>query len=87
MIVKSCFEPIPSKADVCFLCIVGYIRYAVDWKIMARATPYSNIGKKCNLCIMEKYFIICKPETCTLNKRNELASACRHANKFLIKNG
>ena len=63
------------------------IRYAVDWKIMARANPYSNIGKKCNLCIMEKYFIICKPETCTLNKRNELASACRHANKFLIKNG
>jgi hypothetical protein len=63
------------------------IRYAVDWKIMARANSYSNIGKKCNLCIMEKYFIICKPETCTLNKRNELASACRHANKFLIKNG
>ena len=54
---------------------------------MARANSYSNIGKKCNLCIMEKYFIICKPETCTLNKRNELASACRHASKFLIKNG
>ena len=36
---------------------------------------------------MEKYFIICKPVTCTLNKRNELASACRQANKFLIRNG
>ena len=24
MIVKSCFEQIPSKADVCFLCIVGF---------------------------------------------------------------
>ena len=63
------------------------MKYFIDLKIMARANSYSNIGKKCNLCIMEKYFIICKPKTCTLNKRNELASAWRHANKFLIKNG
>ena len=61
------------------------IKYTVSWKIMGRAKTYSNMGKKCNLCIM-KYFIICKPETCSLNKRNELASACRHANRFSIKN-
>ena len=29
---------------------------------------------------------ICKPELCTLNKRNELSSSCRHANKFLLTN-
>ena len=63
------------------------INYTVNWKVMGRAKTYSNMGKKCNLCLMEKYFIICKPETCSLNKRNELASACRHANRFLIKNG
>ena len=58
------------------------INYTVNWKVMGRAKTYSNMGKKCNLCLMEKYFIICKPETCSLNKRNELASACRHANRF-----
>ena len=52
---------------------------------MGRAKTYSNMGKKCNLCILERHFIICKTETCSLNKRNELASACRHANRFLIK--
>ena len=61
------------------------MEFAVTWKIMARARPYSNVTKKCNLCITEKFFIICKPGTGTLNKRNELASACRHATKYLIK--
>ena len=60
--------------------------FAVTWKIMARAKPYSNITKRCNLCITEKFFIICKPGVGTLNKRNELASACRHTGKYLIKN-
>ena len=48
--------------------------FAVTWKIMARAKPYSNITKRCNLCITEKFLIICKPGAGTLNKRNELAS-------------
>ena len=59
--------------------------FTVTWKIMARARPYSNVTKRCNLCITEKFFIICKPGAGTLNKRNELASACRHAAKYLIK--
>ena len=63
------------------------IEYSVDWKIMARANSYSNIGKKMQFMYNEKYFIICKPDVCTLNKRNELASACQHAKKFLITNG
>ena len=59
--------------------------FTVTWKIMARARPYSNVTKRCNLCITEKFFIICKPGAATLNKRNELASACRHTAKYLIK--
>ena len=47
---------------------------------MARENPYSNIGKKCNLCLMGKYFIICKPETYTLIKRNELVHAGMQTN-------
>ena len=30
--------------------------FAVSWKIMACAKPYSNITKRCNLCITEKFF-------------------------------
>ena len=39
-------------------------------------------------CILSfvKYFIICKPEMASLNKRNELSSCCRHARKFMLKN-
>ena len=59
--------------------------FAVTWKVTARARPYSNVTKRCNLCITEKFYIVCKPGAGTLNKRNELASACRHATKYLLK--
>ena len=61
------------------------VNHAVKWKIVARASPYSNATKRCNLCLTEKYFIIYNPELCTLNKRNELTSTCRHASKYLLK--
>ena len=57
--------------------------FAVTWKETARVRPYSNITKRCNLFITEKFYIICKPGAGTLNKRNELASACRHATKLI----
>ena len=60
--------------------------FAITWKVLARARPYSNVAKRCNLCITENFFIICKPGAGTLNKRNELASACQHATKYLIRN-
>ena len=59
--------------------------FTLSWKIIARANPYSNTSKQCNLCLTKKYFIICKPSFCSLNKRNELASTYHHANKFLLK--
>ena len=62
------------------------ISYSIRWKILKRARSYSNASKRCNLCIWEKYFIICKPDIATLNRRNELVSTCRHANKYLLKN-
>ena len=60
--------------------------FSLSWRIVARAPAYSNATNRCNLCITEKFYIICKPNSCTLNKRNELASACRHANKYLLRN-
>ena len=62
------------------------VDYTITWKILNRAQSYSNATKRCKLCTLEKFYIICKQRLATLNKRTELASTCRHANKFLLKN-
>ena len=62
------------------------VNFKVTWKILKQAAPYNPASNRCNLCLWEKYFIICKPELASLNKRNELITSCRHANKFLLKN-
>ena len=64
---------------------VWRLNNSIAWKILGRARAYSNSTKKCNICTLEKYYIICHPELATLNKRSELANGCRHANKFLLK--
>ena len=52
--------------------------YSINWKIIKKSQPYSNKTKRCNLCMSEKFIIICHPELSSLNKRNELISTCRH---------
>ena len=48
---------------------------------------YSNISKKCQLCLPEKFEILnCNNPNELLNKRSELISKCRHVNKFLLSN-
>ena len=59
------------------------INYQIKWKKVKQARSYSNVNKKCNLCLWEKYFIICKPEMSTLNRRNEMTSTCRHSKKIV----
>ena len=54
------------------------------WKVR-QARSYSHINKKCNLCLREKFFIICKPGMSTLNHRNELTSICRTLQEILVK--
>lgn len=60
--------------------------YKIKWKIIGRAKAYSNVTKKCNLCLLEKYYILCKKHMATLNKKNELIGTCRHRTKYLLKN-
>ena len=60
--------------------------YKIEWNIICEAKAYNNCTKKCQLCILEKFHIICRPELGTLNKPNELASGCRHKSAFLYKN-
>ena len=58
--------------------------YTINWKIIKKSKPYSNKTKRCNLCLFEKFIIICHPELSSLNKRNELISTCRHRKKYLL---
>ena len=58
--------------------------YIINWKIIKKSQPYSNKTKRCNLCLSEKFIIIYHPELSSLNKRNELISACRHRKKYLL---
>ena len=57
------------------------------WCIAKKVPPYSNISKKCLLCLHEELEIINYPRPDELlNKRSELIFKCRHANKFLLRN-
>ena len=67
-----------------YIYIYIYIFDNIKWRKVKQARSYSNVSKRCNLCLWEKYFIICKPEMSTLNKRSELISTCRHSKKFLL---
>ena len=48
------------------------IPHNIKWRKVKQARSYSNISKRCNLCLWEKYFIIYKPDMSTLNNRSEL---------------
>ena len=61
-------------------------KFTVTWRILKHATSYNPTYNRCNLCLWEKYFIICKPDLASLNKRNELISSCRQAGKYALKN-
>ena len=60
------------------------VKYTIKWRKVKQAKSHTNVTKKLNLCLWEKYFIICKPEMSTLNNRNELIPGCRHSKKFLL---
>ena len=58
--------------------------YEIGWSIKERARAYTNVTKRCNLCIAEKYHISISDRSTSLNKRTELVSKCRHSAKFLL---
>ena len=59
----------------------------VSWEVLQTAKAYSNITKRCSLCLYEKLAIITYPYPGELlNRRSELVTKCRHENKFLLKN-
>ena len=87
---KSSFNNPNKRLNTELSKYVWYLKEAglpfnITWKFFKQTSPYNPVSGRCNLCLWEKYFIICKPELVTLNKRNELATSCRHANKYLLK--
>ena len=59
----------------------------LKWEILKTVPAYSNITKRCLLCLQEKFEILSyKKQGELLNKRSELVAKCRHQNKFLLKN-
>ena len=58
----------------------------LKWSIVKLVPPYSNISKIC-LCLHQKLKIVnFEDQDHLLNKRSELISKCRHANKYLLRN-
>ena len=61
------------------------IDFRIEWTVLKKTKSYSNITKRCQLCLWEKYFIIMSDKAITLNKRSELLNKCRNSSKFLLK--
>ena len=62
------------------------VTLALTWEVLRTAKAYSNITKSCSLCLYEKLAIITYPYPDELiNRQSELATKCRHENKFLKK--
>ena len=56
----------------------------IKWRVVQKAKAYSNITKRCSLCLEEKARIITADRRSSLNKRSELISKCRQQNKFML---
>ena len=55
----------------------------LKWSVLRCVSPYSNISKKCLLCLYQKLeIVIYQNQKELLNKRSELLCKCHHANKF-----
>ena len=51
---------------------------SIKWRIVAKGREHSATTKICNLCLKDKYYIICKPSMATLNNRSELPDTGEH---------
>ena len=59
----------------------------LTWSFLKVAPAYSNISKRCLLCLNEKLLIATYPDQKQLlNKRSQLIAKCRQENKFLLIN-
>ena len=62
----------------------GYHNFKIKWMLLSKANPYTSATKICNLCNKEKYYLIYRRDTYTLNKQEELIRKCRHRRSHLF---
>ena len=62
------------------------IKYDIKWRILDRASQFNPVTRKCNLCTLEKYYILFQPEEATLNSKHEVYKSCRHKPPNLLIN-
>ena len=56
------------------------------WTILTHAKPYNPVTKVCRLCMKEVFYILYKPETASLNKKNEVFGWCKHRQHWTLQN-
>ena len=60
------------------------INYNLEWFVVTMGTDYNPATGICRVCLLEKFFIMFKPEGASLNQRSEFFTHCRHYAKFLL---
>ena len=60
--------------------------YDIKWRVLDSAPAYNNRSKKCRLCLLEKYYIICHHKKATLNQMRGLLNSCVHTRPFILAN-
>ena len=60
------------------------VNYNLKWSVVARGSDYNPATGICRVCLLEKFFIMFKPEGASLNQRSEFFTHCRHYRKFLL---
>merc|ERR1712208_41534 len=58
-------------------------QFTVKWEIMDRAPVFNPVTRKCRLCLKEIFYILFRPDSASLNRRNELFNTCRY--RTLVK--
>ena len=59
----------------------------LKWSIVKSVPSYSNISKRCLLCLHKKLEIVnFGDQDHLLNKHSDLIAQCRHANNYLLHN-
>ena len=51
--------------------------FRISWRTLRKASAYSSLSNRCNLCLTEKLMILSSDNTTWLNRRSELISKCR----------
>ena len=58
----------------------------IEWEILDRAPTHNPVTRKCRLCIKEIYYIMFRPDSASLNHRNDLFNTCKHRTQKVLIN-